>query len=92
MTARIEPPAFLSVAGPGVSFYTSTEDHERKLVMHGQVKPGAEPWCITLEQGDVRQLRDFCIAWLCAGMTTEEMIAEVDAGLARVRAALMERL
>lgn len=84
MTGRIEPPVFLNDKGPGVSFYTSTEDNVRKLVMHGQVTRGAEPWCITLEQGDVRQLRDFCSAWL--GDTAPMLpFAELPEALQRLR-------
>lgn len=62
----MHPPLFMGhgPGGPGVSFYTSREDHEPKLVMHGQIKPGAEPWCITLDRADVERLRDFCSAWL----------------------------
>lgn len=48
--------------GPALTFYSSREDHQPKLIAHWQA--GGRPWVITLEPGDVRQLRDFCRAWL----------------------------
>jgi hypothetical protein len=85
----IEPPVFFNHEnGPALTFYSSLEDHQPRLVAHWQAD--GRPSVITLERADVKQLRDFCLAWLSASMTNQEMIAEVDAGLARVKAMLVK--